>query len=344
MFSKFFTFVLFALTVTGGAIAQQPPDAKTVTCTLRNGDRLSGREAVIEEGALSIETPYLGRATLPAAALAACETANAELQVKVNELINSTPAVTTAQASEPPPPAAAEVPKPTPAPPAKSAPEDEWKKTIAFSYAFARGNSDVSDMNIAGAIEHKERDGRFVLQGFLRRGTRNGQALADLFTSTARYERKFSGEVLSVENVSFFNEVGYEQDALKKLDHRMVWNGGMQFPLAKSESNEMALDVGGGVTREDYATDVRRTLGSGLLRFKSEQTILGRTKIFQQVAAFPDFAEVGRYRLQADLSLTAPITKIFSVRVGALNRFDNRPQEAVKRNDFSLSSGLAFSF
>lgn len=340
MKSKLFISVIsiFFLIISTHAQSVSP---STIVCTLRNGDRVSGHAPTFAAGVLSFETEYMGRATLRSSALAACETEDPALRAKVNELI-SIASVT------PENPATVEVAKstlstPTVAP-KKPEPEDSWKKTIAFSYAFARGNADVNDMNLSGSVVHKERDGRFVLQAFLRRGTKNGQDFADLFTTNARYERKLESEFLEIDNVSFFNEVAYEQDALKKLDHRLSWNGGMQFPLVKNESAEMALDVGGGVTREDYSTDVHRTLGSGLLRFKSEQTILGRTKLSQQIAAFPDFAEVGRYRLHADLSVTAPITRIFSVRVGALNRFDNRPQEAVKRNDFSLLSGLALNF
>lgn len=359
--SKYPALIVFLLCLTSYPRAQSAratninAEAVTVICTLRNGDRVTGHAPTIADGALSLETDYLGRAALRAEALTSCETNDAALRGRINELIASSPVTTDADEKDAPPltiTAAATAPKDSgqtkqPLAPNKTSAaqaEGEWKKTVAFSYNFARGNTDVSDLNISSGVEHKTRDGRFAVQSFLRRGTKNGEDFARLFTSTARYEHKMAGDFLSIDNVSFFNELGYESDALKKLDHRMIWNGGMQFPLIKTEASDVALDVGGGITREIYESDGSRTLGAGLLRLKSEQTIFGHTKIAQQIAAFPDFAEVGRYRLQADLSVTAPISKIFSVRIGALNRFDNKPQEAVKRNDFSLLSGLVVNF
>lgn len=312
--------------------------APIVVCAFPNGDRVRGPARVLTPEVINLVTEYAGVVAIKPSTVVSCETGDAVLQARLNDVIEASRTLA-AKAAETA--FVAATVRPTPAP---RAPEAAWKKTFAFSYNFARGNTNINDMNLSGGVEYKEPDGRFILQSLMRRGTKNGLDTAGLFTSTARYERNVDGDFLASDKVTFFNEFNYERDAMKKIDHRMVWNGGMLLPLYKKESNELALDLGGGVTREVYATDVQRTLGSGLIRLKSEQKILGNTKLTQQLAAFPDFAEVGRYRLHADLSITAPLTKIFSVRIGALNRFDNRPQEAVKRNDFSLLSGLAVNF
>jgi putative salt-induced outer membrane protein YdiY len=321
--------------VSGGAAAVEP----FVVCAFANGDRVSGPIQALTPEVFHLKTEYAGIVAIKPASVVACETSEARTQARLNELIAAARANSTNNvefAAAPAPTAAAPAPPPIP--------ESTWKRTLAFSYNLSRGNADINDMNLAGGVEYQEPDSKLIIQSLVRRGTKNGQDLAGLFTSTARYERNLDKAFLASEKVTLFNEFNYEKDVMKKLDHRLVWNGGVLLPLYKKESNELALDLGGGLTREVYATDVQRTLGSGLIRLKSEQKILGSTRLTQQLAAFPDFAEVGRYRLYADVSVTAPLTRIFSVRIGALNRFDNRPQEAVKRNDFSLLSGLAVSF
>lgn len=359
-------------------VAPAPPPAAVptvpITCTIANGDRVRGSAGPVTPQSITVLTEYAGAVTLRPTAITSCEAGEAALQARVNEVIEAavvmiaaaeagnemTPAAAAAAvaATRPPSPAApangntvaankTAAPAATTSTAGGSKPDEgkgAWKKTIAFSYNFARGNTDIDDMNISGGAEYKDTDGRFLVQSLMRRGTKNGKDIAGLFTSTARYERNIDLPSLARKKASLFNEINFERDAMKKLDHRVVWNGGMQLPLFKKEANELALDLGGGMTREVYESDAQRTLGSGLIRLKSEQKILGNTKLTQQFAAFPDFAEVGRYRLHADISVTAPLTKIFSIRIGALNRFDNRPQEAVKRNDFSLQSGLAVNF
>lgn len=329
---------LFAARANGNDAEAFAAASPIVICAFANGDRVRGPARNLAPEVINLATEYAGVVAIKPSTVVSCETDDPALQLRLNDVIESSRTLI-AKAAETSFVATAAPPQPTPI-----RPESVWKKTFAFSYNLSRGNSDINDMNLSGGVEYKEPEGRLIIQSLMRRGTKNGQDIAGLFTSTARYERNVDGHFLASDKVTFFNEFNYERDAMKRIDHRVVWNGGMLLPLYKKESNELALDLGGGLTREVYATDVQRTLGSGLIRLKSEQKILGNTRLTQQVAAFPDFAEVGRYRLHADVSVTAPLTKIFSVRIGALNRFDNRPQEAVKRNDFSLLSGLAVSF
>ena len=46
----------------------------------------------------------------------------------------------------------------------------------------------------------------------------------------------------------------------------------------------------------------------------------------------------------AQVTLRAPLTKALAFSIGGVNRFDRRPPEGVKRNDFSLLSGVALEF
>jgi putative salt-induced outer membrane protein YdiY len=336
-----------------------PPVPTNITCSLVNGDRVSGRALSISSSAVAIETIFAGPVTLRPAAIVSCATQDGEVQAQL--AIYQIPANVTVAAAAPSPAAGTPV-NITPAPSAtrgeaaKSAPppatarqtqsnghESDWKRAFAFNYSLARGNSNSSDFNITGGITRKMRDSSLRLSGLLRRGARDGNDFANLFTATVRYEHKIDGDQ-PLGGLSYFSEAGYEQDQLKKLDHRLVFNGGMTVPLIKDKTKEMSFDLGSGLTREMFSTGVERTLGTGLLRFTSEQTIFTRARFKQQVSVFPEFSDVSRYRMQADVSFLAPINKVFSIRLGALNRYDSRPQDNVKRNDFSLLSGLGIEF
>jgi putative salt-induced outer membrane protein YdiY len=317
------------------------------SCQLKNGDRLSGRVVAISPVAISMETNFSSILTIRPALISSCQTDDKELQKQLNNLLaintdNNTEASTPTQPAE----ANSKEESDTVGDTNQSNKQSpyEWKRNIEFNYAYSRGNAQITDMNLSGGISRTGKKSKLSLDTFLRQGVQDGVDTANLFTMMARHDHKVFKENTILGQLSFFNEIGYEKDLLKKLEHRLAWNGGLTKALLKKKENELILDFGAGVTRETYFSNERRFVGSGLLRFTSEQTLLIGSKFKQEMEMKPDFGELGRYLLDTNISFKAPLSKVLSLRIGALNRFDSKPQERVKRNDFSLFSGLAIEF
>lgn len=327
-----------------------PADARrqdapgVVVCSLVNGDRISGKLADISPAEISLATELLGRLTVQRAAVSSCQAEDEELQRSLLPFLEAgggaavENAVTAINASA----AGAESrPQAGAAPAADAA---RWKRSLSFSYAFASGNADVSDMNVSGAASRKSAGGELSFGAVVRRGVKNGEDFAALFATRARYDRNFKLKALGESEVSLFNEMGYEKDALKRLERRVSWNGGMSVPVLADADGKLSLDVGGGLMREEFETSGGRVVGSGLLRLRGERKLIGGTTVKHEVSAFPVFEDLGRYRVDAEVTLRAPLTKSLAFSLGGVNRFDRRPPEGVKRNDFSLLSGVALEF
>lgn len=338
-------------------LAQISPS--TISCALVNGDRVSGTVLSTSSCSISISTEYFGDVTVHRKAITSCHTKDSVLAQKISGFISSSPTEAGSLNS----PAVPLTPPTSNRPnqsevkaqagvaqdlktkivPMKTTPKGPWKRTFEFNYAFAHGNSNISDLNLNGGIEYRERENRLRVYSLFRRGKSDGQDSANLFTASARYDRTIKTEFFAFAATSYFAEVSYERDILKKLDHRIAWNGGLSMPLLK-DTKDLALDVGGGVTREIHSTGLTRTLGSGLIRLTDERLIFRQVRVKEAFAIFPDFADPGRYRLHADLSLRAPLTKHISLQIGTRNRFDSKPQDLVRRNDVSILSGLVVEF
>lgn len=305
-------------------------DARVVVaCSLVNGDRISGTVFDISPAAISLATEHLGTLTVPRSAVSSCQAEEAELRRSLQPFLEAVGGAAVADVID------------TPAADAGSA---QWKRSLSFGYAFASGNADISDMNIAGAASRKSAEGELSFSALIRRGVKNGEDFAALFATKARYDRNFKLKALDESELSLFNEFGYEKDALKRLERRVSWNGGMSVPVLADAEGKLSLDVGGGLTREEFETSGGRLVGSGLLRLKGEQRLFSSTTVRHEVSAFPVFEDLGRYRVDAEVTLRAPLTKALAFSIGGVNRFDRRPPAGVKRNDFSLLSGVALEF
>jgi putative salt-induced outer membrane protein YdiY len=310
-------------------------------CLLTNGDRVSGYVLGITPVAISMETAYAGVLTIPPASILSCETSDAELRLRIKNFLSrnveSSPTIPTA-------PISTSEESSTKDSPSDKKTENPWKRNLEFGYTYSRGNANITDMDFSGGISRTGKKDKLSLDSLMRKGAQDGTETANLFTLTARHDRKIADEQPIFGYMSFFNEMRYETDQLKRLDHRLAWSGGITKSLFKRRENALVLDLGGGVTKEKYFTDGNRFVGSGLLRLSSEQTFFTGTTFKQEMEMIPDFGEFGRYLLQTNLSLKAPLSKSLSLKFGALNRFDSSPQENVKRNDFSVLSGLAIEF
>jgi len=306
------------------ARADGPPP---VIVTFVNGDRVSGRVVSVTAEQLQIETPYAGKISIRIAAIKDWQAADDKLRQRLGAFLPLKDKARFVEAkkarSQPPPP---QVTKPEP-----------WQRTVNFAYALARGNVNLSDLNLAFSLSRKYGSHRFAFSSFGRYGVRNGAEIADLLSGVMRYER-------TVAKLPAFTETSFEIDRIKRLDHRLTENIGLIYPVLKGEGPTLSFDFGTGLTQEVYSTGLRRTTASSLLRATAAQKLNGKAQFNEQVTLFSDLFNPAGYRLQTDVSFTMPITKHVALRLTGLNRFDHRPPPLVKRNDFSLLTGLSFTF
>lgn len=325
-----YTALIILLTVMlcelAGVNSARAEDSGRVVITLHNDDRLSGCVVTVTADRLLIETPYAGQVSIRIADIKAGQTTDDKLRERLVALL---PSMEKAQG--------AEAKKATPAPAQNAERAESWKRSVDFAYTLARGNANTSDLYATFSLSRHRGSNRLAFASLGRYGVSNGAQVTHLFSSLFRYEQP-------VATVPAFTETTFEIDGIKRLNYRLSENVGLTYPVRKSEDSKLNFDLGMGLSHEAYSTGLERTLASGLLRATGVQKLLGKTRLSQQVSLFPDLSGQAGYRLQADVSFTAPITNHIGLRLRGLNRFDSRPQGTAKRNDFSLLTGFTFEF
>jgi hypothetical protein len=323
--------------------------AENITCRLVNGDRVSGQALMVSGTDVKVETIFAGIITLRASAILSCYTTEERLRNELSRVgIAMSPPMASAAAAASSPQQTSTSSKGVPSPPTtsilqKPSSDSEWKRILSLNYAFSLGNSNTSDFSISGGLIHQGSRGRFQVATLLRRMFKDGVAFGNLFTATVHLDQK-TGHPKRSGGSSYFTEAAYEQDQLKKLDHRLFISAGVSVPVLKKKTAQVSIDFGSGVTREIFSTGSHRTIGNGLIRFAGEQSMSRRIQFKQQFSLYPEFSTASRYRMVADCQLHIPLNKYLSLNIRTLDRFDSRPQGGVKSNDFSLLSGIGLQF
>ena len=335
-----------------------------VTCTLVDGDRVSGNLVSATATRLTIVHSSLGRLVVKRASVAACQTADTSALRRLGTLALR-------PFEQAPMPAVAVVPEYVVIPSVDASPVPPidrlihpsrlvplasralptyvshvgWKRALGSTYMLTRGNANVSSMGFTGAVARRTDRSQMALKAKREFGTREGSATENYLSATLRYDLALGGnDSAAAARPSFFTEAVYEHDPFAKVGRRAVENTGLSIPLSRSTRNNLALEIGAGITNQDPTDGSAFTRIGGVLRLAARQ-LLGGAQADQAIAIFPDLTgSAGHYRLNGDFNIAAPIARALALKFGITNRYDTQPQPNVRKSDTTVQSGLALEF
>jgi putative salt-induced outer membrane protein YdiY len=344
----------------GNAQNPRPP----ISCTLNNGDRLSGDVVSITSARVRIQQQALGRVTLRRAQIAVCESSDSTTRKKLGALalgqLGEIPITTVTKVEErrrhPPAPEVRVVSLERLAHPSHPVPlaaralptyvsHVGWKRSLGSTYMLTRGNANVSNLGFTGSVARRADRSQIALSAKREFGSQEGSATENYLSATLRYDLALGpNDSAAALRPSFFTEAVYEHDPFAQIARRAVENTGFSVPLTRNPHDNIALEIGTGVTNEAPTGGAAYTRIGGLLRLAARQ-IFGAAKSDQALAVFPDLTgPPGHYRVNTDLNLAAPIAKSISLKLGVTNRYDTKPQADVKKSDTTIQSGVALEF
>lgn len=351
------------------AVAQDSAAARlpaAVVCTLANGDRISGALVRSTRASIRLRNSALGDIRLPRRRVAVCESPSDSARQRIGALalapFDAGDVVLTTEAFAPNRPEVVVVAmapvsldrleRPKVATPlgARALPAYAaavgWKRNIGTTYALSRGNANTSDLGFTGGIIRRAPRSQIALHARRRFASNEGRQAADFFSATLRYDLALGpNDSAAARRPSFFSETVYEHDPFAKVVRRGVSNIGLSVPLSPDPKNNLALEIGGGITHETpEGSESPYTHFGGLLRLAAKQ-VFGGTHADQQFAAFPDLTgPVGHYRFNTDLNVAAPLAERVALKLGLLNRYDTHPQTRVRKDDTTIQSGIGVEF
>jgi len=353
-----------ALLVVAGFASHAQPKPSPVTCYLANGDRLSGVLVSVSTTKVRITHKSLGPLSLDRSVIALCESSDSTALRRLGTLaLAPLPEVPTTTVAVVGPP----LPIPTPAPtprvsleklthPTQAIPlaaralptyvsHVGWKRSLGATYLLTRGNANVSNLGFTGAVARRTDRTQIALSGKREFGSREGSATENFLSATLRYDLALGpNDSAAAARPSFFSEAVYEHDPFAQIARRTVENTGVSVPLSRNPHNNIALEIGTGVTNEQPTVLPSYTRIGGVLRLAARQ-IFGATRSDQQIAVFPDITgPPGHYRVNSDLNLSAPLSKSLALKVGIASRYDTKPQVKVKKSDTTIQSGIGIEF
>jgi hypothetical protein len=131
------------------------------------------------------------------------------------------------------------------------------------------------------------------------------------------------------------------------FDLRATVGGGLERVLQRSNRSSLVVGAGLGASREVPVDGDSDTLMPALLTLRHAfyTYTTPKTSLENSFTAYPILNQAGRWRLEANASVSREIFKDFSVVFTFYESFDNRPpSEDASRNDAGVSLSIGYTF
>jgi putative salt-induced outer membrane protein len=341
------------------AADKEPPK---VTIAVRNGDQISGRLTLINGRSLELIHDYLGLVRLP---LEAISEMSAELPVLIvledgtrlyatltkisKNILHLTSNNTTFLLDRnhvqsihtrfPMIPPATDLRRQADALEGLSEFKvKHWEGGVDFGYTLNRSTTSSDDLNLRfrtrySANRHSVRAGGHIFYGI------KDDALSQKeFFGSVRYDYQLR------QKFYVFGQFSGEYDAVEQIDFRQSYNAGLGLTLYDLPSFNLSFDAGLGYQNERYIDQSAASEGTALLEQHLQWKLNHRMTLGQNFALIPYITGLARSRFLFDLNVNTALNKRMILTFGILDKYDSRPQEGVRSNDFTTLVSLGFVF
>ncbi len=228
---------------------------------------------------------------------------------------------------------------------------DLWTVNGAFNLAAANGNAKTFTLVVPVTAVRTTRGDKTTLYF---NSIRSSALVNGVTSATARavrggwaYNRNLHPRVF----LNVFNDNEY--DRFQNLDLRVVVGGGAGFAAWTGERGRFELVGGFAWNREKYdpipplQPFVRNALQSYWgdnfnYKLNSRLSLTQSYRMFNTIKDSANTAAGGGYRQNADMSVTAQLTKWLTWNAAASDRYLNNPVPGRKKNDIVYSTGFGF--
>ena len=212
------------------------------------------------------------------------------------------------------------------------------KVTAGVAYLNASGNTDVTSLAMDERLEWKRP--RFLWAQFVKviNSSTNGEQSADLLAAGLRGDWKPHGRL------SVYALTNYDRNRFANIGRRFEEGAGLGYLLIDRPMHRLTTELGSQFVQQWNLDDVSDSFLSGRAAEVYRYTFRANSYFEERLEYLPNLEATEDYRMNAEASLVAPLSRHLALKLGYVLRFDNLPEPGVEKTDRFLTSGLQITF
>jgi putative salt-induced outer membrane protein YdiY len=212
-----------------------------------------------------------------------------------------------------------------------------WATTAAVGLTLTRGNSEtlLFTGNVLSERKWDQNEVRLGLNGTY--GEDRNVKNAESIQGFGQYNRLFSDRAYGYARVDALH------DAIADVEYRVTLSPGAGYYFVRNERTTLSGEVGPGFIMEKQGRETREYFSLRLAE-RFEHRLNDRVRLWQSLEFLPQVDNWDNFIINAEVGVDTKMTEKLSMRVFALNTYDNEPAPGRERNDLKLVAALAYTF
>ncbi len=206
----------------------------------------------------------------------------------------------------------------------------QFKDESELGIASANGNTRTETYNVKQMNSYQmDKDG-LIFNGRYLNAFSNGVESARFFNANLRFERQIS------ERFALFVAETFEKDKFAGIDRRLITDGGVKYSIIKTDMTKWSAELGYRYMQEKHldGSTLSQSYGRAYTEIEEQWNKNFSTKYWLEY--LPNLSNSKGYKYNTELSLSALLTSIFSLKSGFLVRYNNLPPPGVVHKTDSL--------
>lgn len=216
--------------------------------------------------------------------------------------------------------------------------EDGWKNETQVGVVTTSGNTETTTLSAAQSTKYEFTKNVFSISGsYLYQ--KSGEVIsAKAWSLGVRYERELS------ERLSLFASEMVQGDRFKDLRQGYNTDLGAKYSFVKSDTLTWFGEAGYRFTRQNTSS-ANQNLHFARLYTEIEKKWNESVSSKYWLEVLPNFTESADWQANTEISLSAALSNLFSVKTGYLLKFDHMPNAAgLKPADKIFTTALVAKF
>lgn len=227
----------------------------------------------------------------------------------------------------------AQTPAPAPAPEKPPG----WETSAAAGFTLTQGNAD-SVLFTAQVLSQKKWDENEVRLGAdATYGEIEDVKSADAVHGFGQYNRLFTDRAYGYVKLDALH------DAIADIEYRLMLSPGAGYYFIKNDTTLLSAEAGPGFIYEKQGDDSRGYIIARLAE-RFEHKFNENVRLWQTLEFLPQVDDLNNFLINAEIGVEAKLTEKLSVKVFAVDNYDNEPAEGREENDIKLVTALAYTF
>jgi len=220
--------------------------------------------------------------------------------------------------------------------------KEAWHGDVAFGLSLAKGNANTLLLNgEAKAVKLWSEnelalgaDGQYGLNNW---GKSNEVKTADNIHGFTEYKRLFTERFYGSARIDGFH------DDVADLHYRIIVGPAAGYYFIKSATTKFDGEIGPSFITEKQGSNTTSFVTMRTSE-RGEHSFTKTSKIWEEVDYLPQVDDFHNYLLNAEVGAEAAINTRLSLRVVAMDKFNNRPPTGILRNDITLVSSVVYKY